>query len=312
MKRIYAFLGILLLVALVACGGTPTPTGGNDGDKGGEKDPAKPIVPTQNIKELLKTNESLSLFTQALERTNLLDMLAGEGPFTLFAPDDNAVNKAAELERMNAAEYLEQVFVANVVKYHIVTGKKLATDFKNQDQFKTLQQYPVTIEVREDGTLFVEAAKITSPDALATNGVVHIINAVLIPLALGMDEYTLTGTGAEGTSIFGKARFSELSPTQSEVTLELANTTPGTTLPAHIHVGNVGEDGAVAYPLVSVDGATGKSTTKLDVAYDKLLEVDGYVDVHLSAEQPDIVVAGGEVGANAEPVEPGRRTKATR
>ena len=302
MKLLYARLGAaLLLLSFTACGAT------DPGDEGGT-----PIDPTKTIYELVQTDPTSSLLAQALAKADLAATLASGESFTFFAPTDDAIRAFAEGAGQNEAEFLERDDLANIFKYHIVPGRKLAAELKDGDTFTTLQGYPVSTEVTAGGDIRVEAATVITRDVLATNGVMHIISEVLIPPALGSSVYSLNATGAEGTDVFGTATFKELSPTRSEVVIELENTSAGKMLPAHIHAGNVGDDGAIKYPLESIDGATGKSTTTLDVPYGELLEYDGYINIHLSAEQMDIVVANGEVGAGAVSPEPDARPKEAR
>ena len=302
MKLFYARLGAaLLLLSFTACGAT------DPGDDGGT-----PIDPTKTIYELVQTDPTSSLLAQALAKADLAATLASGGPFTFFAPTDDAIKALAEGAGQNEAEFLERANLDNIFKYHIVPGRKLAAEFTDRDEFATLQGYPVTIEVTAGGDIRVEAATVITRDVLATNGVMHIVSEVLIPPALGSSVYSLNATGAAGTDVFGTAAFKELSPTQSEVVIELENTSAGELFPAHIHAGNVGDSGAIKYLLESVDGATGKSTTTLDVPYRELLEYDGYINIHLSAEQMDVIVANGEVGAGAVSPEPDARPKEAR
>ena len=302
MKLLYARLGaVLLLLSFTACGATDP---GDDGET--------PVGPTKTLYELVRTDPNSSLLAQALAKADLAATLASEGPFTFFAPTDNAIKAFAEGAGQNEAEFLERDDLANIFKYHVVPGRKLAAEFTDRDEFTTLQGYPVTIEVTASGEIKVEAAAITTPDILATNGVMHVISEVLLPPALGSSVYSLTATGAAGTNVFGTATFKELSPTQSQVVIELENTSAGEMLPAHIHAGNVGDDGAIKYQLKSVDGATGKSTTTLDVPYGELLNYDGYINIHLSTEHMDVIVANGEVGAGAVSPEPDARPKEAR
>ena len=271
-------------------------------------------IPTQSITELVKADdEQFRMLERVLDETGLAATLAGDGPYTLFAPNDAAFEYLLDtLLKVKFEDFLKQPDLEDRFRYHILESAVPADELREGKAFLTLQGYPVTTEVAENGDLRVEAATIIETDVLATNGVVYVIDEPLQPPAKGTVEYTLDATLAEDTDISGTARFTELSPTQTEIVLELTGVTPGMTLPAHVHEGDVGSNGAIKYPLANVDGATGKSVTTLDVAYGTLLEFDGYLNVHLSEAQPDVVVATGEVGAGVVPPDLGRRAKATR
>ena len=270
-------------------------------------------VPTQSITELVKADEQFSMLERVLDETGLAATLAGDGPYTLFAPNDAAFAYLLDTNlQISFEDFLKQPGLEERFKFHILKGRVLVDELEEGKAFVTLQDYPVTTELSENGDLRVEAATVIETDIPATNGAVYLIDEVLQPPAKGTVEYTLDATLAEDTKIFGTARFTELSPTQTEIVLELTGVTAGMTLPAHVHEGDVGSNGAIKYPLANVDGATGKSATTLDVAYGTLLEFDGYLNVHLSEAQPDIVVATGEVGAGVVPPDLGRRAKATR
>lgn len=106
--------------------------------------------------------------------------------------------------------------------------------------------------------------------------------------------------------ISGKATFIEYSDNTVSIELELSNTPAGGQHPAHIHYNTAAEGGDVALTLGTVDGTTGKSSvavTALDdgtsVSYDDLVAFDGYVNVHLSADDLSTIVAQGDIGENA-------------
>ena len=122
--------------------------------------------------------------------------------------------------------------------------------------------------------------------------------------------YNLNAVDVPG--IMGTAMFSERVNGETLVVLSLDNTTPGAMHPAHIHMGSVAEaPGDIAITLNSVDGATGMSMTNVAafnaaegeeaeaIEYGALIEYDGYINVHLSAEELGILVAQGNIGMNA-------------
>lgn len=123
------------------------------------------------------------------------------------------------------------------------------------------------------------------------------------PTELNSKIYDLGSIGASGIS--GTAKFIESSDATLSIELDLQNTPQGGTHPAHIHINTAAEGGGIALSLTPVDGTTGKSTTTftaLDdgtaITYQGLLDFDGYINVHLSAEELSTIVAQGDIGQN--------------
>ena len=121
--------------------------------------------------------------------------------------------------------------------------------------------------------------------------------------AVNSKVYDLGTVGAAGVS--GKATFIENSDATVSIELELLNTPQGGSHPAHIHLNNAADGGDIALTLKPVDGTTGKSTTTfttLDngsaITYQALLNFDGYINVHLSADNLATLVAQGDIGQN--------------
>ncbi len=118
-------------------------------------------------------------------------------------------------------------------------------------------------------------------------------------------SYQLDSVDVPG--IMGTAMFKERVNGETLVVLSLENTIDGAMHPAHIHIGSVAEaPGAIAITLASVDGTSGMSMTNVsafdddeNVDYSGLIEFDGYINVHLSAAELSVLVAQGDIGANA-------------
>lgn len=121
--------------------------------------------------------------------------------------------------------------------------------------------------------------------------------------ALPSKSFDLSATGAGGTDVKGTATFAKASDTETTITVELSGTPATGDHPMHIHTGSVATPGGIYVTLTNVDGNTGKSVTTVSkaddgtaVTYEDLLEFDGYINVHLSADDLATVVANGEVG----------------
>jgi uncharacterized surface protein with fasciclin (FAS1) repeats len=171
MKRQFLKLALAVSAAavLAACGG--------DDDT-----PVAPAAPTKNIVELAVATPDLSTLVTAVKAAGLVATLSGPGPFTVFAPTNAAFAKLpkADLDALLA----NPAALADVLKYHVVTGKVLKADIPFGKPIKTLQGQEITI----DTTATITDAnggksKITATDILATNGVVHLIDTVILPKA---------------------------------------------------------------------------------------------------------------------------------
>lgn len=116
----------------------------------------------------------------ALEAAGLVDTLKGEGPFTVFAPTDEAFAKlpAGTVEHLLQPENRDQLIA--ILTYHVVPGKVYAADVVKLDSATTVNGADVTITVGDDG-VDVDDASIIKTDIAAGNGIIHIIDTVILP-----------------------------------------------------------------------------------------------------------------------------------
>ncbi|NJL99125.1 MAG: fasciclin domain-containing protein [Synechococcaceae cyanobacterium SM2_3_2] len=115
----------------------------------------------------------------ALEAADLVEVLQGEGPFTVFAPTDEAFEALPEgtLEELLLPENKDQL--VSILTYHVVPGAVLSTDLES-GEVTTVEGSDVTVEVSEGGVT-VDGANVISADIEASNGVIHVIDAVILP-----------------------------------------------------------------------------------------------------------------------------------
>ena len=123
---------------------------------------------------------SFKTLAAALKAAGLVEALKGDGPFTVFAPTDEAFAKLPKgtVEELLKPENKEKLVA--VLKYHVVPGKVLAADVVKLTEAKTVQGGKVTIIVK-DGTVLVDGAKVVKTDVTASNGVIHVIDSVILP-----------------------------------------------------------------------------------------------------------------------------------
>merc|ERR1712222_83565 len=139
-------------------------------------------APTKNIVQLAESVKDLSTLVTALTAGKLVTALEGKGPFTVFAPTNEAFAKipADELKKLLDPKNIKTLDA--ILEYHVVAGAAVhAKDLKPENKFKTLQGEELLVEVR-DGKVYVNReSRVTAADNDTTNGVVHIIDRVLIP-----------------------------------------------------------------------------------------------------------------------------------
>jgi len=120
----------------------------------------------------------------ALETAGLVDALNGEGPFTVFAPTDAAFGALLEELGVTAEELLANPDLANILLYHVVSGEFLAADVIDLapvDVPTLYEENTISIAVVDGSVVINDVATVTSPDVMASNGVIHVIDAVLVP-----------------------------------------------------------------------------------------------------------------------------------
>ncbi len=179
---VVSFLG---LTAITACkkkdaAPAPAPTKTEPVAVKPEPAPAPAPAPAANtIVDVAVAAGSFTTLAKALEVAGLIDTLKGPGPFTVFAPTDEAFAKVpkADLDALLA----DKAKLTAVLTYHVVAGKVLAADVATMKTAKSLQGQDLAIDTK-DGVK-IGNAKVVKADILADNGVIHVIDTVLMPAA---------------------------------------------------------------------------------------------------------------------------------
>ncbi len=133
-----------------------------------------------HVKDIVDTAVDAGSFTTlvaAVEAAGLVDTLKGEGPFTVFAPTDEAF--AALPEGTVEGLLADPEMLASILTYHVVPGKVMSTDLTNDMTATTVNGADVTIMT--EGGVMVNEANVVTPDVEASNGVIHVIDAVILP-----------------------------------------------------------------------------------------------------------------------------------
>lgn len=138
-----------------------------------------------DIVDIASGNEDFSVLVAALQEAELVSALQGEGPFTVFAPTDAAFTELLGALDITAADLLAHPQLSEVLLYHVVSGKVMSTDLSDGMAAATLQGEDLMVDL-SDGVKINESAVITA-DIEATNGVIHVIDSVLVPEAFSLE-----------------------------------------------------------------------------------------------------------------------------
>jgi transforming growth factor-beta-induced protein len=141
---------------------------------------ARPTSTSKDIVDTAVAAGSFKTLAAALQAAGLVDTLKGKGPFTVFAPTDEAFAKlpAGTVEDLLKPENKEKLVA--ILTYHVVPGKVLAAQVTKMNSAKTVNGQSVAISVN-DGTVMVDNAKVVQTDILCSNGVIHVIDSVVLP-----------------------------------------------------------------------------------------------------------------------------------
>ncbi len=134
--------------------------------------------PTMNIVETAIDAGSFSTLVTAVQAAGLVETLSGEGPFTVFAPTDEAFARipAADLQALLA----DKEALTAVLTYHVVAGEVFAQDVVELSSAETVNGQSVRITTRGESVM-IDGATVVAADIRATNGIIHVIDEVIFP-----------------------------------------------------------------------------------------------------------------------------------
>lgn len=135
----------------------------------------------KTIVEVAKASKFETL-VKAVSAADLAKVLGGEGPFTVFAPTDKAFSKVDKETLASLLKPENKDKLVAVLKYHVVPGKVMSKDVVKLDEAKTAGGKKVMIKVKGDKVM-INKATVTKADIKCKNGVIHVIDTVLIPKA---------------------------------------------------------------------------------------------------------------------------------
>ena len=185
MKRSNIVLSVLLVLTFVIAACAPAPTPAPTAMPEPTKMPEPTAMPEPVLKDIVDTAVADGRFTTlvaAVTAAELVDTLKGEGPFTVFAPTDDAFAKlpAGTVEELVKPENKQKL--TDILLYHVVSSKVMAADVAGLTSATTVLGKDVAIKV-DMGNVYVNDAKVIITDIETSNGVIHVIDTVLIPAA---------------------------------------------------------------------------------------------------------------------------------
>jgi uncharacterized surface protein with fasciclin (FAS1) repeats len=181
-------VAIVATLTLSACGGTDEAVAPEAPEAPAEEE----VAPDEDeateaelgtIVDVAVATDGFGTLVAALQAADLVDVLAGEGPFTVFAPTDAAFAALEEglLEKLLLPENRDAL--VSILTYHVVSGTVLAEDVTAGD-VATVQGDDITVVT--EGGVTVNGANVVAVDVLASNGVIHVIDTVLVPPSLDL------------------------------------------------------------------------------------------------------------------------------
>ncbi len=190
--------GAFTTVSFVACNETNTKTEEVKADTTtAVMEPAKPVeeagvmvgganmVPSKDIVDNAAGSADHTTLVAAVKAASLVETLKGAGPFTVFAPTNEAFTKLPAGTVDNLLKPENKATLAKILTYHVVAGGLKSTDLKDGQKLKTVQGEELTIHYKDNKWMVHDAkggmANITIADVISSNGVTYVIDAVLMP-----------------------------------------------------------------------------------------------------------------------------------
>jgi uncharacterized surface protein with fasciclin (FAS1) repeats len=138
------------------------------------------MVPSKNIVENAMGSNDHTTLVAAVKAAGLVETLSGAGPFTVFAPTNEAFAKVPKATLDNLMKPEQKEALTKILTYHVVAGAYSSKDLKDGMELTTVQGGKIKLMMK-DGAWWVNGAKITIPDVISKNGVTYVIDGVLMP-----------------------------------------------------------------------------------------------------------------------------------
>lgn len=161
---------------------TPPATPTTPPAPGTQTPPKEPAAGTEskNVVAVAESNGSFTMLTKALKAAGLAETLQGKGPFTVFAPTDAAFAKLPQDAVQDLLKPENKEVLVKILRYHVVQGSVTSKDLKS-GEVKSIEGGPINVKVDSKTGVTVNDAKVVQPDIKASNGVIHVIDNVILP-----------------------------------------------------------------------------------------------------------------------------------
>jgi len=178
---------------------------------------------TKNVIGVAEAAGSFKTLVAAVRAAGLVEALSGEGPFTVFAPTDEAFAKLPKGTLESLLKPENKKMLETILTYHVVPGRVLAKDVVKLDEARALNGQRIAIKVSEQG-VDVAGVRVSTTDVMASNGVIHIVDAVMMPntddilgTATKAGSFTTLAAAIEAAGLVetlsGKGPFTVFAPT---------------------------------------------------------------------------------------------------
>lgn len=166
-------------IMFMACNSNESGTADAMADSVKEEVMAPPATPVDVVDVAIGSPDHTTLVA-AVTAAGLVETLKGAGPFTIFAPTNAAFGAlpAGTVDGLLKPESKDAL--TNILTYHVVSGSVKAADLQDGQKVKTLQGEELTVSIK-DGKVMINGANVTAADLMGSNGLVHVIDAVLMP-----------------------------------------------------------------------------------------------------------------------------------
>lgn len=138
------------------------------------------MVPSKNIVENAMGSSDHTTLVAAVKQAGLVETLSGAGPFTVFAPTNEAFAMVPKATLDGLMKPEMKADLTKILTYHVVPGALKAADLKDGQELTTVQGGKLKVSVK-DGVVMINGAKVTIADVVSSNGVTHVIDGVLMP-----------------------------------------------------------------------------------------------------------------------------------
>lgn len=138
------------------------------------------MVPSKNIVENALGSSDHTTLVAAVKQAGLVETLSGTGPFTVFAPTNEAFAKVPAATLTDLMKPAMKADLTKILTYHVVPGALKSSDLKDGQELTTVQGGKLKVSIK-DGKVMINGANVTIADVVSSNGVTHVIDGVLMP-----------------------------------------------------------------------------------------------------------------------------------